>query len=96
VESNDQVRRDYPSGLNSTSLFPEPTEPSSEAVPQETLMPMLVGMLLEMKEAENRSGILRFVMRLERSLNAFRQWCSRSKRNALHQNTHRHPTVSAT
>jgi hypothetical protein len=96
ADSNDQVRRDYPSGLNSTSLFPEPTEPSSEAVPHETLTPTLVGMLLEMKEAENRSGILRFVMRLERSMHAFRQWCSRSQRNVIHKNNHRHPTVSAT
>jgi len=74
-ESNARVLRDYIYEPNAVSLFPQPDDSASlkRAVEAEALIVVLVKMLLERKEAEDRSGILRFVMRLERRWHEFRQ-----------------------
>lgn len=69
--TNDEVARRYLQDGANGPLFPP--EVSCEAGPQDdgrdqepSLQLTLVTMLLEMKAAEKRSGILRFVMRMER------------------------------
>jgi len=74
-ETNAKVRRDYIREQNAEPLFPEPDKSAavSRAVENEALSVVLVKMLLERKKAEDRSGILRFVMRLERRWHEFLQ-----------------------
>lgn len=78
-DSNDRVRRDYMPAGDDSGLFPRPDEPESPALTSsETALTVnLVKALLEFKEAENRSGMLRLAMRIERHWHHLRQRWSR-------------------
>ncbi len=85
AKSNTQVRRDYLGGQDDQPLFPEPDElPTSfQTAEAEALTVKMMKMLLELKEAENRSGILRFMMRVERGWHQFRQkWLTSGRKRA--------------
>lgn len=75
--SNDEVARLYLQDGKGAPLFPSdvPSEDTRRTTAAEQLPPLqltLIKMLLEMKAAEKRSGILRFVMRVERAFHDIR------------------------
>lgn len=76
--SNDEVARLYLQDGGNSPLFPadaspETSPPTARNDQEPNLQVTLVRMLLEMKAAEKRSGMLRFVMRVEKWLNSLRQ-----------------------
>ncbi len=73
VESNEKVRREYFPEVSDTSLFPALKQPSGPQEPPQTaaLIAQMMKTLLDMKAVEKRSGMLRFMMRMENAIHSF-------------------------
>ena len=73
--SNADVKRDYFSEIGDAALFPEPVEIKSDLTAETTepLVPKLITQLLEYKEIEKRSRLVRLAMALERKWHQFKR-----------------------